>query len=215
MHLRSMVLISTLGLLGACSLHIDRDTRLDASHPIGSIYQIDGSIDLAPGGQAGNLSSVSAPITLQHDARAKRLRTVDGRIDLEPRAIALDNVMSVEGAVNLAADARVLGRVQTLTGPITLTDAIVGQGLETVSGTLRLTGKSRVNHGITLSKPGPKMHGKDIERLPTLIVGPNVEIAGKVIAERGATIWVSRTAKVDAVEGARVHWFDGNTPPTS
>jgi hypothetical protein len=213
MNIFRQTAIASLILLSGCALHIDRETRIARAEHTGSIYQVDGSIDLAPGAKADNLSGVSTRITLQQGAQANRLRTVDGAIDLAPRATARGDVMSVDGPVHLAPDAHVLGNVQTLTSPITLTDAVVGGRLETVSGTLRISGASLVSNGIVLRKPNPHDSGADIERRPTVIIGPQAKVMGKVIAERGGTVWISRSAKVGPVEGATVHWFQGDTPP--
>lgn len=215
MHLLRITALVALPLLGACTLHIDRATRLVGTSQHGPLYQVDGSIDLAPGSSAGNLTGVSTDITLQRGAQAGRLRTVDGAICLEPRATARGDVMSVDGPIRLANDARVLGNVQTLTSAITLDDAVIGGGLETVSGTIRVDGNTLVNQGIVLKKPTPHETGPDVERLPTLIIGPKARIMGTVVAERGGNVWISRAAQVGRVEGATVHWFDGATPPAS
>ncbi|MET0330436.1 MAG: hypothetical protein ABW154_03305 [Dyella sp.] len=57
-------------------------------------------------------------------------------------------------------------------------------------------------------------HGDDIQRLLTLIIAPQANVMGEVIAERGAVIWISRSAQVGAIHGdAEVHWYEGTTPP--
>jgi hypothetical protein len=215
MHFRHVVWLSALSLLCGCSLHLDRDTELDSGRHIGSIYQVDGSINLAAGGTARNLSTVSAAITLQQGAQAGRIRTVDGSIDLEPHATARGDVMSVDGSIRIARSAQVLGKVQTLTGAITMDDAFVDNGIEIVSGKLMISGASLVNRGIYMRKPTPREHGDDLKRLPTIIIGPHAKIAGDITSERGGDVWVSRSAQIGRVQGVHIHWFDGASPHES
>jgi carbonic anhydrase/acetyltransferase-like protein (isoleucine patch superfamily) len=209
---RLAALLSLAGL-SACTLHLDRDTNISREQRIDNVYQVDGAINLAQGAKGGNLSGVSSSINLQEGAQADQLRTVDGAINLAERASVGGDVRSVDGPITLARGAHVLGNVQTLSSSITLAGAVVAGGLETVSGTIHIGGGSLVNHDIVLSKPSSHQSGDDIQRLPTVIIAPDAKVLGQVVAERGAVIWISRSAQVGAVHGAQVHWYEGATPP--
>jgi carbonic anhydrase/acetyltransferase-like protein (isoleucine patch superfamily) len=211
---RLAALIGLAGL-GACTLHVDRATNISRTQDMGSVYQVNGPINLAPGAKSGNLSGVSSCINLQEGAQAGRLRTVDGAINLAARTTASGDVRSVDGPITLAQGAHVLGNVQTLTSSITLAGAVVGGGVETVSGTIRIGSGSLVSRDILLSKPTAHESGDEIQRLPTVIIAPGAKVLGQVIAQRGAVIWVSRSAQVGAFHGAEVHWYEGATPPAA
>ncbi len=211
--MRRVVLLSTLAMAG-CSFHIDRATTLKSGRLHGSVYSVDGDVRVEPSAHVRKISVVDGDIVLGQSAHTSGLRSVDGRIELGRDVFCSGDVKSVSGHITLADGVLVKGDVRTLTGTIEADNAVVGGQLETVAGRVRLTGTTHVMKGIALPKPDPHMTVNDHEeqRLPVLVIGPGVVIEGPIVAERGGVLKVSRQAKIGAVRGLLVQWFDGAAP---
>lgn len=211
--LQPVVLFGALAMAG-CTLHVDRATTLKSGFPHGSVYSVDGNVRVEPSAHVRKISVVDGDILLGSRARASGLRSVDGRIALDRDVLCTGNVKSVTGHITLADGVRVEGDVRTLTGTVDADNAFIGGQLETVAGQVRLTGTTHVAKGILLPKPDPDMtvNNHEERRLPELVIGPGVVIDGPIVAERGGVLKVSRQAKIGAVHGVLVQWFDGAAP---
>jgi len=206
-----------LGCVMACSgcaLHIDQDTVVKAGGVHKSIYAVDGNIRVEPRARAASLSTVDGKVSLGAGASAVALRTVDGDIGMAESAFCSGNVQSVDGKVSLAPRSQVGGMVRTVAGDIEASDASIGGRLETVSGRIVLSGTSHVGQGILLEKPDPSTAANDRGqwRVPVVVIGPGVVVDGVIRAHRDGVLKVSRQARIGAVEGLEVHWFDGEPP---
>ncbi|TAL74029.1 MAG: hypothetical protein EPN78_05465 [Rhodanobacter sp.] len=91
--------------------------------------------------------------------------------------------------------------------------ALVAGRLETVSDRIQLDGAVHADGGIALLLPSPKVDDAGQKRLPVVVIGPGVAVDGPVTARRGGTLWVSRQARIGAVESIAVRWLDGSAPP--
>lgn len=199
---------------GGCALHIDQDTVVRAGGVHKSIYAVDGNIRVEPQARAASLSTVDGKVSLGAGASAVALRTVDGDIGMAEGAFCSGNVQSVDGKVSLAPRSQVDGMVRTVTGDIEARDAAIGGRLETVSGRIVLRGATHVGEGILLEKPDSTTTVNDHEerRTPVVVIGPGVVVDGAIRARRDGVLKVSRQARIGAVEGLEVHWFDGEPP---
>ncbi|HWU76640.1 MAG TPA: hypothetical protein VN043_09050 [Rhodanobacter sp.] len=211
--MRPIVLFGVLAMTG-CTLHVDRATTLKSGFPHGSVYSVDGDVQVAPLARVRKISVVDGDILLGSRARASGLRSVDGRIELDRDVLCTGDVKSVTGHIRLAEGVRVEGDVRTLTGTVDARDAFIGGQLETVAGRVRLSGTTHVEKGILLPRPDPGMtvNNHEERRLPELVIGPGVVVAGPIVAERGAVLKVSRQARIGVVRGVSVQWFDGAAP---
>lgn len=208
-----VVLIGVLAMAG-CTLHVDRATTLKSGVHHGSVYSVDGNVQVQPSAHVRKISVVDGDILLGNWAHASGLRSVDGRIKLDPGVICTGNIKSVTGHITLADGVLVEGDVKTLTGTVDADNAFIGGRLETVAGRVRLTGTTHVAKGILLTRPDPNMtvNNHEERRLPVLVIGPGVVIDGPIVADRGGVLKVSRHAKIGAVRGLSVQWFDGAAP---
>ncbi|MEO8778816.1 MAG: hypothetical protein ABI389_09110 [Rhodanobacter sp.] len=211
--IRPVVLLSVLTLAG-CSFHMDRATTLNSGVLHGSVYSVDGNVRVAPSAHVRKISVVDGDIVLGSWARTTGLRSVDGHIDLDKGVICTGNVKSVTGRIRVADGVRIEGDVRTLTGTIDANSTYIGGQLETVAGRVRLSGATRIAKGILLAMPDPSVTVNDHEeqRLPIIVIGPGVVVAGPIMAMRGGVLKVSRQAKIGAVHGISVQWFDGAAP---
>lgn len=211
--LRLVIPLSVLTLVG-CSFHIDRATTLKSGELHGSVYSVDGNVRVQPMAHVRKISVVDGDILLGSGAHASGLRSVDGRIELDRGVVCTGDVKSVTGHIQLADGVRVDGGVHTVTGTIDADNAYIGGQLETVAGRVRLTGTTHVAKGIVLPKPDPSMtvNHHEERRLPVLVIGPGVVVDGPIVATRGGVLKVSRKAKIGAVSGISVEWFDGAAP---
>lgn len=202
-------------LVAGCTMHLDKPVQVKQGDWARSIYGVDSSVRLEDQARVRKVSTVDGDIILGRWARATALRTVDGNIVMGTGALCDGDVYNVDGAIHLSDDVRVDGNVGTLVGSIDVHGALVTGRLETVSGHIRLSGTTHVNHGILLSLPDPDSDDVDEKRLPVVVVGPGVVVEGRIVARRGGTLWVSRKATIGPVEGITVQWFDGAAPPSA
>lgn len=210
-----VLLAGSVFAVGGCALHMDRLSVVKPGDINKSIYSLDGGVRVESMARVRKVSTVDGKVTLGGWAHASSLRTLAGDVDLATGAECSGDVQSVTGDIRLASGVHVGGSVRTLTGDILAVDALVDGKVETVSGRLELRGKTHVRGGMLLQKPDPAMKVNDDEqkRLPVVVIGPGVIVDGVIESLRGGTLEVSRDAKIQAVKGIDVRWFDGS-PPT-
>lgn len=210
---RCVFFLGALTMAG-CTLHMDRSTTLKSGIPHGSVYSVDGDVRVDPSAHVRKISVVDGDIVLGKSAHASGLRSVDGRIELDDGVTCSGDVKSVAGQISLADGVRIKGNVSTLSGTVNANGAFIGGRLETVAGRVRLTGATHIAKGIVLPKPDPSMtvNNHEERRLPVLVIGPGVVVEGPIVAARGGVLKVSRKAKIGAVRGISVQWFDGAAP---
>ena len=201
--------------LGGCTMHIDKPVQVAQGDLARSIYVVDGAISLDAQARARKLSTVDGSITLGRWAHATALRSVDGDITMGAGASCSGDVSSVDSTIRLDDNAKVDGNVSTIAGHIQAHDALITGRLETVSGRIRLSGATHLDQGIVLALPSPKLDDATQKALPVVVIGAGAVVAGPIVAHRGGTLWVSREARIGAVQGIAVQWFDGAAPPHS
>jgi hypothetical protein len=72
---------------------------------------------------------------------------------------------------------------------------------------------SRVAGGIKIEKPSAgwfNWGGK--QRSPSVVIGPNSEVAGELVFEREVELHVHDSARIGRVSGAEVKRFSGSEP---
>ena len=106
----------------------------------------------------------------------------------------------------------VAGNVANVNGGIELDRAHVGGGLETTNGDIdrrrRLACRRR--------HPGPEAHGQLVlaqhKRKPKIVIGPGAVVEGSLRFEHEVELYVSDSAKIGPVEGAKAITFSGDRP---
>jgi DUF4097 and DUF4098 domain-containing protein YvlB len=192
------------------------------------VDKVNGSISIESGQQAGHLETVNGSIRVDQDASAAQTSTVNGSIKLGPRASA-ESAETVNGGVELGADARLSGEIETVNGSVTLGKnadiagrvsnvngrialdaAHVGGGIETVSGDIEIGADSRVEGGLLVDED--RSWFKRNDRKPRIVIGPRAVIDGTLEFRREVELYVSDSARIGTVTGAKAQAFSGDRP---
>jgi DUF4097 and DUF4098 domain-containing protein YvlB len=218
-------LIGTTALLSACGAGVNGDvtaTQAGASTVNGSVHvpagiksgavgTVNGGIDIGENATVAKASTVNGPIELGAHATADAVETVNGGVTLASGAHVAHSVVTVNGGMHLNAGADVGGRVQNVNGHITVKDAHVGGGLETVGGDIDVTGSSHIEGGIRVQKSSGWFNWDP--RKPRIVIGPGVVVQGDLRFEREVLLYVSDKATVGPITGASAVSFSGDNAP--
>ena len=90
--------------------------------------------------------------------------------------------------------------VSNVNGEITLIGAEVGGDVSTVNGDVTLDDGSTLRGDLVMEKPGGWGWGKD-KRKPTVIIGRNSRVLGRIVLEREVELYIHDTAEVGGVTG--------------
>lgn len=208
---------------------VNRSIRVDAGETVDDVSTVNGSIDLGDGVRAGDVETVNGSIEIGRDAVVKSVDTVNGRIDIgeNGRADAVDTVNgaielgartqisgaveSVNGAVRIGRDVGVGHNVENVNGRISLEHAQVGGRLKTTNGDIEVGAGSHVKGGILVEKPN-RSWSLSNKRLPRIVIGPNAIVEGDLAFEHEVELYVSTSAKVGRIDGAKAISFSGEAP---
>lgn len=186
------------------SIHIESDQQA------GDLTTVNGSIRVEGGGSAEKVSTVNGGIELGDRATAASLETVNGGIELGAGARVTGPVEAVNGSVRLGKGAEILGRASNVNGRYVLDAAHVAGGIETVAGDIEIGTDSRVEGGILVEKPHGFSWGKP--RNPRIVIGPHAIVQGTLDFRREVELFVSDSAKVGEIKGAKAQAFSGDRP---
>lgn len=169
-----LLLLPSLLLLSACTISIGADRAVTDG---GGASEVNKSINVPSGANAGDLSTVNGEIRVGSGARAGDIETVNGSIDLGDQAVVADvesvnggirggsgvridgDLEAVNGSLRFGPGLRLAGDATTVNGSIEASQCEVGGDVETVNGTLRFDGcqlrgaMELVNGRVELSGP--------------------------------------------------------------
>lgn len=153
MSLRTpLVLLPSLVLLSACTISIGADRAVADGR---GASEVNKSITVPAGANAGDLSTVNGEIRVGPGARAGDVETVNGSIDLADQASVADvetvngsvrggagvriegDLEAVNGSLRFGPGLRLAGDATTVNGSVEASQCEVGRDVETVNGTLR------------------------------------------------------------------------------
>ena len=182
-----------------------------------NISRVNGSIEVEPGRQAGDVETVNGSIIIGSGARVREVETVNGSVRLEARAeaqavqtvnggvtvgeeaVVRDEVSAVNGKVTLQRAARVEGRVENVNGALRLEGATVGAGLGTVNGDVFVGAGSQLDGGIEIEKPSGWSWSKPDR--PRVTIESGATVNGTLRFEREVDLYVGAGAVVGPIEG--------------
>ncbi|HOV56603.1 MAG TPA: hypothetical protein PLN91_01845 [Rhodanobacteraceae bacterium] len=176
----------------------------------GDLSTVNGSIDIDDHARAGEAQTVNGAIELGADTEVKSLETVNGEVHVGPRGRVLQTLETVNGAISLDAGAEVLGHLSNVNGRIRLQGAHAAAGIETVAGDIEVGADSRVEGGILVERQSGFHFGAS--RPPRIVIGPRAVVEGRLVFKREVELFVSDSAKIGAVEGAKAVSFSGAQP---
>lgn len=184
-----------------------------AKQQAGHLSTVNGQIQIGAGATVGSADTVNGRISLDKGASAESLKTVNGSITVEADARVARSVTAVNGTITLEHNADVSGRVATVNGDISLDGAHVGQGIQTAEGDIEVARQSRVEGGIHVEKENQGWFSFSFwDEAPRIVIGPGAVVQGPLKFEREVKLYVSDSATIGPVEGAKVVRFSGERP---
>lgn len=179
---------------------------------VGKLSTVNGSIHVGDGAHAIGATTVNGSIHVGANATLDALDTVNGGIHVGVGTKIGKAVEAVNGSITLAAGADVAGKLSNVNGGIALDAALVGGGIETTSGDIDVGANSRVDGGILVNQNNSWFHF-GIGRDPRIVIGPHAVVKGDLVFKRMVRLYVSDSATVGAIEGAKAITFSGDKPP--
>jgi hypothetical protein len=202
--------------------------RVTSDKPVGNVAGTNGNVQIEDGAQARNIETVNGGITIGRNATVASVQSVNGRINIDEGTRAgpvetvngsvglgenvqvVGNVTAVNGGIRLARGASVSGTLETSNGPIAIDHARVGGDVRTKSGNIDIGQQSTVTGGIVVEKLDSEWFGKP--RTPRIVIGPGAVVSGPLTFHREVDLYVSDSAKVGPIEGAKARRFSGSEP---
>jgi len=213
------VLVFTLALAGAaCDVESDNErvngsVNVAAGQPLQDATTVNGAIRVADGAAVKDAETVNGGITIGDNASANSVQAVNGSITIGANARIAADVSCVNGSIVLHKGADVAGKLANVNGRFELNGAHVGGGIRTVMGDIEVGADSRVEGGITVQKS----NGFSIsftKHLPRIVIGPGASVQGPMKFEREVKLYVSDSATIGEVIGAKPIKFSGDNAPS-
>ncbi len=178
---------------------------------VGKLTTVNGGIRIGASAHAKSAETVNGGIEVDHDSTLTSLETVNGGIRVGDKVRVEKTVETVNGAITLAAGADVGGKVSNVNGGIHLDAAHVGGGIETTSGDIEIGANSHVEGGIRVNEDRSWFHFGST-RKPRIVIGPHANVQGTLVFKREVELYVSDSASIGAVDGAKPIPFHGEHP---
>lgn len=193
------------------------------------IRNINGRISVGGGMSVNNVSSVNGRIEIERDATASSVQGVNGRVELRENTSIEGDVHTVNGRINAVRGGSIGGNASSVNGHIRLTDFSVGNNVETTNGSINLIAV-KVGHNVESRGGDITIESSVIERdviihkkrrnnllwMPLwrigkseIVIGPNSEIKGNLIAREDIDLFVHESAKIGSIVGADPIFFSG------
>ena len=213
--LSAALAFGTVFASGNADLDIDKvngSIHVPDNATVGKLSTVNGSIHVGDGTHAAGATTVNGSIHLGANATIDALDTVNGGIHVGAGTKIARTIEAVNGSITLATGADVGGKVSNVNGSIALDAAHVGGGIETTSGDINVGANSRVEGGILVNKDNSWFHF-GISRDPRIVIGPHAVVQGDLVFRRDVQLYVSNSATVGRIEGAKPISFSGEKPP--
>ena len=213
----ALAMMLTLTACGASqdgdeSTKVNGSIHVPAGRQPGAVATVNGSIHVDDAAAVTSATTVNGTVHLGGRATATSLNSVNGSITVGAGAHVSGSVSSVNGELTLGNGADVSGSLSNVNGKIALTAAHVGGGIKTASGSMNITGASRVEGGILVEKPSSELIQLVLD-VPRIVIGPGAAVQGGLRFERTVQLFVSDKATIGTVTGATPISFSGETPP--
>ncbi len=222
-HNMSRIIISFLLAFTLCQAALAGNEDLDIDKVNGSVHvpdkatvgklsTVNGSIHVGAGAHARSAGTVNGGISIGDGATLESLDTVNGGIHLGDNVHVTETIEAVNGSITLGKGCDVAGKLSNVNGSIRLDAAHVGGGIATVSGNIDVGANSRVEGGIFVDEDHSWFHFGAV-RKPRIVIGPHAVVQGTLTFKRAVELYVSDSATIGKVEGAKPVKFSGAEPP--
>ncbi|MBV8910697.1 MAG: hypothetical protein JOZ89_08055 [Gammaproteobacteria bacterium] len=191
------------------------DVKADRSY--GEVSTVNGAIHIEDRAVVGHVHTVNGGMILGAEASAQSLRSINGAISVRNGAHVTGPVSAVNGRIALEPAVGVSGHLSNVNGRISLDAAHAGGGIETVSGSIDIGARSRVEGGIwvkdTRSTGFWEWLFASYRPPPDVVIGPDAIVQGTLRFDHEVKLYVSTRARIGPVQGARAIVFSGGRPP--
>ena len=177
----------------------------------GKLSTVNGGIRIGSGAHAKSAETVNGGIDVGANATLESLETVNGGLRVGEKTKVAKTVETVNGSITLDTGVDVAGKLSNVNGGIRLDNAHVGGGIETVSGDIDVGANSRVEGGI-LVEADHSWFRVGSGRLPRIVIGPHATVQGTLNFKRDVELYVSDSATIGNVQGAKAVKFSGDRP---
>ncbi len=217
----SSAIAATIVAPGTSESSVNKSITVGDGTEVKDLGTVNGSIRVGHNSSVDDVETVNGAIRFGENARADSVETVNGRIEAGAGFVASGNLETVNGSIRLGKGASVQGSVETVNGSIKLTQAEVGRNLrvvngsievsgshvggnlQTTTGSIELTDGTVIDGDVLIKKPRGNWGwswGK--KKGPTVVIGANVEVKGRIIVENEDTkLFIDPSAKVGGVDG--------------
>ncbi|HXD83329.1 MAG TPA: hypothetical protein VN599_02745 [Rudaea sp.] len=213
--LSATLVAGTAFAAGNADLDIDKvngSIHVPDNATVGKLSTVNGSIHVGDGAHATGATTVNGSIHIGANDTLESLDTVNGGIHVGAGAKITKTIEAVNGSIALATGADVSGKVSNVNGSIALTAAHVGGGIETTSGDIDVGANSHVDGGILVNQDNSWFHF-GVSRDPRIVIGPHAVVQGDMVFKRTVQLYVSDSATVGKIDGAKPIKFTGDKPP--
>jgi hypothetical protein len=184
-----------------------------AGEHAGDVSTVNGSIRIGANAVVGKVDTVNGSLALLNQASAASLETVNGSIKLSDGARVAGEVTTVNGSLKVADGADVGGALTNVNGSIHVGAAHVGGSLDTTNADIEVGPNAHIDGGIHMNRDNSWWHFFFSSSLPRVVIAPGSVVRGRLNFERPVKLYVSDHASVGPVTGATIVRFSGASPP--
>ena len=208
---------------------VNGSIRVTAEEPAGDVSTVNGSIHIEDGGRAEDVETVNGSISIGADAVVGSIETVNGRVSFGEARVQRRWTPSTDPLNSCGQDAgqrtrrhgqwrratraeRERGRRRNQRQRQDLARSCAGRR-RAAHDQWRHRGRRRLprRRRILVEKPNASWFWRK-QRVPQIVIGPGAVVEGTLKFEREVELYVSESAKIGAVEGAKPVMFSGDEP---
>ncbi len=198
----------------------------------GNVSDVNRTIVIKEGESVNNVDSVNGRVVIENGASARMIVSVNGRVVIDGAQARISNVETVNGRISAESGGVVSGTVEAINGNVDFTKVTVGESIKTSNGDILLFGVS-VGANVETRNGDIRLENSVVEndliiyerRISGLwdvfdwdwtkqevIVGPDSEIKGTLLAGDEITLYVHETALINNIVGATPISYSGLRP---
>ncbi|MEO0575275.1 MAG: hypothetical protein AAF004_07415 [Pseudomonadota bacterium] len=180
----------------------------------GDLQTVNGSVTLESGVQAHEVQSVNGRVRVGDDSSVHSVMTVNGRNKIGERVIVDGEVSTVNGAITVGSGSSVTGDVTAVNGKIELIAVRVDGDVVNTNGGMEILDGTRIGGSVIVKKTKNWWKSGNKNKVPRIVIGPNVVIEGTLVLEREVELYIHETATVESVEGKNIdiQRYSGSRP---
>lgn len=170
------------------SVIVDKLTQ--AQH--GDFRTVNGGIFIGEGAHVAACTSVHGRIVVEAAARTGPIESVNGDLAIFRGATVQGSVSLVNGNVAIDSEVEVVGDVASVNGEIDIEGAAVFGDVVNYNGAVTVTAGAHVMGDLVIRDTV----GANGARIPSVVIGPDAVVAGRLVFERPVRLYVHETARV-------------------